>query len=38
MAKGTTLKHTETERSSGAPQRDGIHLLLTEKGRESATR
>ena len=32
MAKGTTLEHTETERSSGAPQRDGIHLSLQGKG------
>jgi hypothetical protein len=32
MAKGTTLEHTETERSSGAAQRDGIHLSLQGKG------
>src|SRR3954467_14671839 len=32
MAKGTTLEHTEAERSSGTAHQDGIHLSLQGKG------
>ncbi len=32
MAKGTTLEHTEAERSSGTAHHDGIHLSLQGKG------
>ena len=32
MAKGTTLEHTETGRSSGTAHHDGIHLSLQGKG------